>query len=188
VLPFLVPAFGRTRGRLAIIVRRRQGRLTMNKLQCIALATALSIPSTVLGQSLKEQIVGTWKTVSIYNEQGGKKENLYGEKPVGISMFDKSGTYLSWLSKPDLPKFATANRLKGTDAEYKAVMQGMVAGYGTYTVDGDTVTIKWIASSYPNRVGTEEKRTYKVKGDELTTVNPSAASGGISYTKSVRVK
>ena len=50
------------------------------------------------------------------------------------------------------------------------------------------VTIKWIASSYPNRVGTSEKRTYKVTGDELTAVNPTAASGGVSYTKSVRLK
>jgi hypothetical protein len=64
----------------------------------------------------------------------------------------------------------------------------MVAGYGTYTVEGDTVTIKWIASSFPNRAGTTEKRTYKLSGDELSSVNPTAASGGTSYAKLVRVK
>ena len=90
--------------------------------------------------------------------------------------------------KEDIPKFATANRLKGTDAEYRAVVQGMIAGFGTYTVEGDTVSIKTIVSSYPNRSGTTEKRIYKLSGDELTTVNPTAASGGTAYSKYVRAK
>ena len=160
----------------------------MNNVKKVALAIAIALPAVASAQSFKDQIVGTWKTAEIYNEQGGKKEHLYGEKPVGITVFDKSGTYVSWLSKPDLPKFATANRLKGTDAEYRAVMQGMIAGYGTYTVEGNTVAIKWIASSYPNRAGTTEKRTYVLKGDELTSTNPSAASGGTSVSKLMRVK
>ena len=153
-----------------------------------ALAAILAAPGIALGQSLKEQIVGAWRTASIYNEDGGVKRHLYGETPVGMTVFDRSGTYISWLSKPDLPKFAAKNRLKGTDAEYRAVAQGMIAGFGTYTVEGDTVTIKWVASSYPNRAGTTEKRTYKLAGDELTSVNPSAASGGTSHSKLVRVK
>jgi hypothetical protein len=153
-----------------------------------SLATTLALPGIASGQSLKEQIVGAWRTTAIYNEQGGVKTHLYGDKPVGMTVFDRSGTYISWLSKPDLPKIAANNRLKGTDAEYRGIVQGMVAGYGTYTVEGDTVSIKWIASSFPNRAGTTEKRTYKLSGDELTSVNPTAASGGTSYAKLVRVK
>ena len=131
--------------------------------------------------------MGTWRTVSIYNEINGMKTNLYGEKPLGISMFDRSGNFLSYLSKPELPKFAAGNRLKGTDAENREVIHGMISGFGTYTIDGDTVSIAHIASSYPNRAGTTEKRTYKITGDEMTSVNPSAASGGTSYQKFVRV-
>ena len=154
----------------------------------VALAMLLSAPGVALSQALKDQIVGAWRTVSIYNEVGGTKTNLYGDKPMGLTMFDASGNVMSFLSKPDLPKFATANRLKGTDAEYRAVVQGIIAGFGTYTVDGDTVTIKWLASSYPNRTGATEKRVYKIAGDEMTSVNPTAASGGTSYQKFVRAK
>jgi hypothetical protein len=64
----------------------------------------------------------------------------------------------------------------------------MISGFGTYTIEGDTATIKWIASSYPNRVGTTEKRTYKIVGDELTAVNPTASSGGTSHQTYVRAK
>ena len=160
----------------------------MNKLSGVTLAIALSVPGFVFGQSLKEQVVGTWRLVSIYNEVNGVKTNLYGEKPLGLLMLDKSGNVMTMISQPDIPKFATANRLKGTDAEYRAVVQGMIAGFGTYTVEGDTVNIKTIVSSYPNRSGTTEKRIYKISGDELTTVNPTAASGGTAYSKYVRVR
>ena len=78
-----------------------------------ALAGVLLVPGIALGQSLKEQIVGTWRTVSIYNEIGGTRANLYGDKPMGLSVYDRFGNHLSYLSKPDLPKFAAGNRLKG---------------------------------------------------------------------------
>ena len=64
----------------------------------------------------------------------------------------------------------------------------MISGFGTYTVDGDTVTIKWVASSYPNRAGTAEKRTYKIAGDQMSSTNPTAASGGTSHTTYARLK
>ena len=140
------------------------------------------------GQSLKEQIVGAWRLVSMYNEEQGVKSYPYGEKPVGLFIFDPSGNVSQFLSKPDLPKFAANNRLKGTDKEYRSVVQGIIAGFGKYTVDGDTVTINWIASSYPNRAGTSEKRVYKIVGDELSAMNPTASSGGTSYAKYVRAK
>ena len=152
------------------------------------LAATLVAPGIALGQSLKDQIVGGWRTVSIYNEEGGVKRNLYGDKPVGLTVFDRSGYIIQYLSKPDVPKFAANNRLKGTDQEYRAVVQSIISGFGTYTVDGDTVSIKWVASSYPNRAGTTEKRTYKVKGDQMSAVNPAAASGGTSYQTFARAK
>ena len=193
-----MPASPRGAGHPPIRAELEKGQNVMIRIACratlsglaasAALAATLAAPSIALGQSLKEQIVGAWRTVSIYNEEGGVKKHLYGDKPVGMTVFDRSGTYISWLSKPDLPKFAAKNRLKGTDAEYRGVVQGMIAGFGTYTVEGDTVTIKWVASSYPNRAGTTEKRIYKIAGDDLNSVNPTAASGGTSYSKLVRVK
>jgi hypothetical protein len=130
-----------------------------------ALAGLLSLPLAAQGQSLKDQIVGTWRLAAIYNDIGGNKEHLYGEKPMGLTMFDRSGNFLVFYSKPDLPKFAVANR-----------------------VDGDIVAMNHLASSYPNRAGTVEKRTYKIAGDELTIVNPTAAAGGTSYQTLIRVK
>jgi hypothetical protein len=151
-------------------------------------AGLLSAPGLALAQSLKDDIVGAWRTVSYYSDQGGVKVNTFGDKPVGLTVFDRSGYVISYLSIPDLPKFAVNNRSKGTDAEYRAVAQGIISQFGTYTVESDTVTMKWIASSFPNRAGTTEKRTYTIKGNEMTLVNPTGAGGGIAHTTFVRVK
>jgi hypothetical protein len=153
----------------------------------IALAGLLS-PGIAPAQSLKEEIVGAWRLVSIYNEAQGVKRHLLGENPVGLMQFDRSGSVSQFLSKPGLPRFATPNRMQGTDQEYREVMQGMISGFGTYTVDGDTVTIKWIASSYPNRAGTEEKRVYRIVGDEMSAVNPAASVGGTAHAKYARAR
>jgi hypothetical protein len=153
----------------------------------IFLAGLLS-PGIAPGQSLKEEIVGAWRLVSIYNEAQGVKRHLLGENPVGLMQFDRSGYVSQFLSKPDLPRIAASNRLKGTDQEYREVMQGMISGFGTYAVDGDTVTIRWLASSYPNRVGTEERRIYKIVGDEMSAVNPTASVGGTAHAKYVRAR
>src|ERR1041385_2355564 len=122
------------------------------KLGCfMALAVlcgSLSLPEISHGQSVKKQIVGTWRLVSIYNEQNGTKTNNFGDNPTGLLMFDRSGNVMQFLYKPGVPKFAVSNRLKGTDAENRAAFQSMIAGFGTYAVEGDTVTISWVASSY----------------------------------------
>ena len=148
----------------------------------------LSVQGISLGQSLKEQIVGTWQITSIYNEEKEAKTYNFGDKPVGLLMFDRSGNVMQFLAKPGAPKFAENNRLKGTDAENRAAIQSLIAGFGSYTVDGDTVTISWLASSFPNRVGAPEKRTYKITGDNMAVTNPTASSGGTSYASYTRAK
>lgn len=155
----------------------------------IAIAAALVATSGVaLAQSLKDQIVGTWRLVSIYNEEKGVKTHNFTEKPIGMSIYDKQGNVMQYLSKPNVPKFKESNRLKGSDGEYRTVMHSVLAGVGTYTVEGETVTINWTGSTFPNRVGSPEKRKATISGDELTVTNPTAASGGTSFAKYVRVK
>ena len=56
-----------------------------------ALVALVSAPGTALCQSLQEQIVGTWRLVSAYTEQGGVTRHLHGEKPVGVAVYDRSG-------------------------------------------------------------------------------------------------
>jgi hypothetical protein len=69
----------------------------------------------------------------------------------------------------------------GTSEENKAVVQGSIAYFGTYNVDedGHMFIVHIGGSTYPNWVGTDQKRIFAITGDELkyTNANRSAGAG-----------
>ena len=132
--------------------------------------------------SLKDQIVGTWMLVSAEAEQDGKKVAFFGPDPVGIYIFDANGRFISQVSRSDLPKFASGNRYQGTPEENKAVIQGFIAYFGTYSVsESGTLTLHMVNSSFPNFNGTDQKRTIAIKGDEM-----QYSSAGTSFGASAQ--
>jgi Lipocalin-like domain len=99
------------------------------------LAAAL-LPSSVVAQdiSLKE-LVGSWIFVSAQDvKPDGSKVDPWGPNPKGAAMYDANGRFTFMIMRSDLPKFASNNRAQATAEEGKAVAQGMIAFYGTYTL------------------------------------------------------
>jgi len=145
-----------------------------------ALTFAL-LPSSAVGQqkSLKDQLVGIWTLVSTDNAQN------FGANPKGMLVFDGNGRYSLIFMRSDLPRFAASAADKGTAEENKAVMQGMVAHFGTYTVNeaDKTIVSRAEGSWFPNQVGTEAKRTItSLTADELKYTNPATALGTTAHT------
>ena len=85
-------------------------------------------------------------------------------------MFDQAGHYSLQSMRADLPKFASNNKNTGTDAENKAVVQGINTIFGTYTVNEEdrSVTVHIIGGSFPNWAGADQKRIIAIVGDTLT--------------------
>jgi hypothetical protein len=129
--------------------------------------------------SIKSQLVGSWVFVS-----GGAKlpdgRSVWGDNPKGLLIFMENGRYSSQIMRSDLPKFASGNRLQGTPEENKAVVQGSVSSFGTYTVseDGKTFTARWEAHTFPNLTGQSQTRSFTISGDELRIGNPAPTAGG----------
>jgi hypothetical protein len=143
------------------------------------------------GSALKDQLIGTWMLVSIYNErQDGSKFEPFGANPTGILMFDVNGRISLQIFGSGLPKFAANNRREGTPEENKAVVQGTLCFFGTYTVsEADfTLNLHIESSSFPNWNGTDQKRFQTLTGDELKWTNPAPASGGTAYVVWKRAK
>ena len=117
----------------------RQGIVNLS----VTLAFGLALmPGAALGQQkpLKEQIVGAWTLVSAVDTQAdGTKTNPWGANPKGTYMFDANGRFTQMLLHTDLPKID--NRMGGTPDQNKAIAQGVIAMYGTYTVDEASKTI-----------------------------------------------
>jgi hypothetical protein len=141
------------------------------------------LPTSAISQqkSLKEQLVGTWLMVSAETTNAdGSKFQPFGQNPKGILVLDGNGHYVSLNASSSLPKVASNNRMTETADENKAITQGTLASYGTYTVNESEkmVVLHLDASTFPNWAGTDQKRPIKsISADELSYVNPAPTTG-----------
>ena len=171
----------------------------MNKARIItwsaiaALALAM-LPSGAVSQqgSLKQQLVGAWTLVSIIaTDKAGNKSDRRGPNPKGLLIFEASGRYSILTSRADLPNFAIDNVNQGTAEENKAVMTGMIANVGTWSVDEKTKTITTNveAGSFPNLNGKTQTRVVSsLTADELRYVNGASVSGTVDEATWRRAK
>ena len=72
------------------------------------------------------------------------------------------------ICSPRFTKFAANNRMAGTPEEYKAAVHGCNPHWGHYSVAHRAITFKIEHAMYANWEGTEQKRPFTIKGDELT--------------------
>jgi len=155
----------------------------------ISAVTALGLavlPGSAVGESLKDQLVGTWTLVSWdQTNPDGSKLQRFGANPKGYNIFDASGRVFVMFARPDLPKIASSNPSTPTPDEAKAIVSGAISYFGTYTVNeaDKSVVFRLEASSFPNQLLTDQKRTIvSVTADELKYSNPIPLSGGqINY-------
>jgi hypothetical protein len=131
--------------------------------------------------SLSRQIVGAWTYIAVDTvRQDGSRVPMYGSDPQGIVIFDGAGHYALVNARSDLPRFASNNRVQGTPEEYKAVVLGAIAHFGTYAINeaDKTITFRIHTSTFPNWDGVEQKRPFSLIGDELKWTTPNASGGG----------
>ena len=142
-------------------------------------------------KSLKEQLVGDWVQVSnITTRADGTKVETWGPDAKSIMIFQNNGRVATIVTRADLPKFASNNRATGTADENKAVVQGSIAYFGTYSVDeaNKKLSMRLEGSTFSNWTGTTQTRTIALSGDELTQSLPAGSAGGTVEIKYKRAK
>ena len=124
-------------------------------------------------------LVGTWAFVSETAHQGDKTSQPLGANPVGMMMFDRSGHFMMFIARPGLPKFAAGKRDSGTPEENKAVLAGLLAFFGTYSVNEaeQVLILHPEASTFPNWNDADQKRYLKLAGDQQIWTNRTPAIG-----------
>jgi hypothetical protein len=135
-------------------------------------------------QPATDQFKGTWTLVSIrYVSPDGSVIEPFGPNAKGMLVFD-GRRFATQVMAASLPKFSSDNRMIGTPQEYEAISHGVVAYFGTYTVNqaDRIVTLHIERSSFPNWEGTDQERKFEFVGDELrytaahSTANPAEAA------------
>jgi len=133
----------------------------------------------------KEQFIGTWKLVSSeFRRSDGGVTYPMGRNASGMLMYDASGHMSAQIIRPGRPAFASGDQLKGTPEEIKSAFEGCVAYFGTYEVNEKkgTVTHHVEGSSFPNWVGTDQRRFFEFCGNRVTLSTPPASFGGEHVT------
>jgi hypothetical protein len=147
-------------------------------------ALLLFVSHAAAAQSAKDKFVGTWTLVSIrYVRPDGASIEPFGPNVKGMLVFD-GRHFATQAIAANLPKFASNNRMIGTLQEYQAVSHGVVAYFGTYTVNeaDHILTLHIERSSFPNWEETDQQRKFEFVGDELrytaasSTANPAEAA------------
>jgi hypothetical protein len=156
---------------------------THTLLAFVGLATGFITPA--FSQTTPKDLVGTRTLVSITVEYDGKKTDFFGANPQGQLTFEPDGRFSVIILRSDIPKFATNSRDAGSSEENKAVVQGSIAYFGTYSASeaGNVIKYHIDGSTYPNWQGTDQERLCKLSGDELTLTNFTTSIGaGNAYS------
>ena len=159
------------------------------KMRLAALLTfAIGFVVPTFAQQAKD-LVGTWTLVSITLDQDGKKTDMYGANPQGQVMYDSNGHFSVIITRSDLPKFASNNRMTGTPEENEAIVHGSFAYFGTYSVsEADKIISSHIEScTFPNFNGADRKTSFNISGDELNTTVVSGPLTSIGTGRSYLV-
>ena len=163
----------------------------MRRLTPVALAVftcfGIAVPNAA-AQTAKD-LIGTWALKSDDTTTGdGRAVQPFGPHPRGIAIFDGNGRFAIVVSRPDLPKFASNNRMRGTAEENEAIVHGSFAFFGTYSVANGVILQHIEGGTWPAWTGTDQTRTItSFTGDEQTwTTVPSF--GGQSELRWKRVK
>lgn len=138
----------------------------------------------------RQQLIGTWSLAEQWVEQDGKRIQRFGANPKGLAIYDSNGRFATILLRNDLPKFASNNAMTGTADEYKAIVQGSNATFGSWSINEQDgmLTSKIDGSTFPGWDGQIQKRTISIVGDEMKMCVPGAQIGGTACAVWVRDK
>jgi hypothetical protein len=155
----------------------------------IGQSAIVALPSgRAIGQSgvSQNRLVGTWTYESIVVERtDGTRVAPFGSDPKGFITLSADGRYSLQLIRADIPKIASKDRLSGTAEENRAVAQGVLSQFGTYSVNEaeGTLTLHVETSSFPNENGMDQERIIaSISADKLQWTNPTPTTPGIAYS------
>jgi hypothetical protein len=158
----------------------------MNRFITMSAAAASLVLSSVVVHSAEAQtakdLTGTWRLVSSVIAQGSTKVDTFGPNPSGVLIFGSDGHYVLTFLRHDLPKVASGSRTSETPEEARAIAQGSVSSFGSYTVDDKVIVLRIEDCTFPNWRGAEQRRPFSLSGDELTYTSPGTTGVATQVT------
>ena len=167
--------------------------LAKTTIAMLSVGVVLALPHAMaqgMSKIDKTKLVGSWALVSAnVTYPDGKTVQTFGPND-GFVVFETNGRFVQALLRSDIPKIASNNRSTGSPDENKAVVQGSLVFFGTYTVNEDgRITRRAERSTFSNLNGTDRDTIItSLTADELKLRDPAPTIGGAAEQVWKRIK
>ncbi len=156
----------------------------MNRWKRTSLVLAIAVLATGVcrAQDLASSLIGTWRLISDKVEYSdGSVADLYGSSPLRIISDEATGHMSVHLVKADLPKCGTIDRRKCPDMPARMAFDNYVGYWGRYEVTpSEKMVIHYVqGASWPDFIGTSQKRFIEIAGKRFTITTPRRKIGGV---------
>jgi hypothetical protein len=103
-------------------------------------------------QIMPSRIAGVWRLRGAERTAHGSTSDWFGAHPDGLLIFTDDLHFTEAVTRTDLPLVASGDRLSATPGENRALAQGTLGSYGTYTIgdDGSLAGQHVIGSTFPD--------------------------------------
>jgi hypothetical protein len=122
----------------------------------------------------KDLLVGTFRLVSLEARRSdGAISHPFGDRPIGVFIFDPDGNFAVQLTSSDPPPDGAAD-----------AGNAYTAMFGTYRVDAErqTFTLTPEGASHPALIGTEVLRHVDLRDDVAIFNTPPTTADGLETT------
>ena len=125
-------------------------------------------------------LVGAWKLLVFEFRSEGQVVFPFGTNYSGLCLYDATGHMSMQIVRGDRPRFAVNDQQAGTPDEVAAAFTGCYSYFGTYVVDeAHGVVVHHVTQSlFPNSIGTDLVRFFRISGDRLVVSAPTVQVRG----------
>lgn len=128
-----------------------------------------------------EQILGAWVLVDWRIEYQGKPQPTrpFGEQPIGLLLYDRSGWMSATMSSRKRTPFSAASAVSATAESKASALNEYLAYTGRWYLESSVLVHTVLTSLNPVLVGTEQRRNATLKDGqlELTAVEYEQRNG-----------
>jgi Lipocalin-like domain len=119
---------------------------------------------------VRAALVGAWRLLSLRNVRpDGGIDYPLGPDAIGQIMYTASGRMSAQLMRPGQPRFQASSPRGATEAEIVTAYHNFASYYGSFRIDAEAGAVihEVEGSSFPNMIGTDQVRYYRIEGDRL---------------------
>jgi hypothetical protein len=153
------------------------------------LLLATSVPSYTQQATTKDQIIGTWRVLSLKGLTAGLVKYPLGEQPAGYVTVTSTRMWLIFFDS----RRPAAKSAALTDPEAIAAMKTSAAWTGQYTIgehssDGLKTTTRVDSASSPALPGTDRVFFMRVEGNKLRMTSPGVIEPMTGVTSAIAIE